>query len=242
MTERTSHPATDHKHFIPCLGQAWRTPLYDLVHKLTGMGKLHVEVIRAADTTAGQRVLDIGCGTGNLLIALGKRRPGATLIGLDPDRAPLRRASRKARRAGLTLQADHGYAEQLPYPDQSVDRVLSTLMFHHLSAQAKEATLTEVRRVLKPGGMLVLADMEGDHHHSDHDHGDHDHGDHDHSHHDHSRHGPHRFWRRVPKNMAALAKDNGNLTERIAAAGLTPQPWPPYHSRFGEIAIIRATR
>ena len=60
------------------------------------------------------------------------------------------------------MQLDRGFAEELPYPDASFDRVLSALMFHHLGPEEKERTLDEARRVLKPGGSLHLLDFGGE--------------------------------------------------------------------------------
>jgi ubiquinone/menaquinone biosynthesis C-methylase UbiE len=59
------------------------------------------------------------------------------------------------------VRFDHGYAQELPYPDASFDRVLSSLMLHHIETGSRAAMFAEVRRVLVPGGRLVLADIEG---------------------------------------------------------------------------------
>jgi ubiquinone/menaquinone biosynthesis C-methylase UbiE len=65
----------------------------------------------------------------------------------------------------VALALTRGYADQLPYPDAGFDRVLSSLMFHHLDAQTHEAALRETLRVLRPGGSLHLMDIAGDGHH-----------------------------------------------------------------------------
>ena len=59
------------------------------------------------------------------------------------------------------MQLDRGFAEGLPYPDASFDRVLSAFMFHHLGPDEKGRALSEARRVLKPGGSLHLLDLGG---------------------------------------------------------------------------------
>ena len=84
---------------------------------------------------------------------------------MDPDPKALARAARKARRAGLTIELDRGFADELPYADGSFDRVLSSLMFHHLEADLRLASLREVLRILRPGGSLHLMDFGGDSHH-----------------------------------------------------------------------------
>jgi ubiquinone/menaquinone biosynthesis C-methylase UbiE len=159
MTERTSQ-------FVPGLGKHFLTPFYDVVHHVFGLGPVHQEMITLAGLRSGQRVLDVGCGTGNLLRAIGKRYPDIELVGLDPDPRMLARTGRKARRAGLDPRLDRGFAQELPYADGSFDRVFSSLMLHHLETAAKDTLLAEVRRVLRPDGLLVLADavLDARHH------------------------------------------------------------------------------
>ena len=146
------------------MGKHWLLPLYDVVHHLFGLRPVHQEMIRLAGLSAGQRVLDVGCGTGTLLRATGKRHADVELSGVDPDPKALARAARKARRAGVAVRFERGFAQELPYPDGSFDRVFSSLMLHHLDTASKDALLAEVRRVLRPGGMLVLTDMVADGH------------------------------------------------------------------------------
>jgi ubiquinone/menaquinone biosynthesis C-methylase UbiE len=106
-------------------------------------------------------VLDIGCGTGSLVVQIKRLHPEADVVGLDPDPKALARAARKARRAGVSVQLDRGFADNLPYPGASFDRAFSSFMFHHLDPDEKAKTLREVRRVLKPGGALHLLDFGG---------------------------------------------------------------------------------
>jgi ubiquinone/menaquinone biosynthesis C-methylase UbiE len=82
-------------------------------------------------------------------------------VGVDPDLSALARAHRKARRRGLAVQLDRGYADELPYADDSVDVVLSSFMLHHVPADRREAAIREVRRVLRPAGALHLVDIGG---------------------------------------------------------------------------------
>jgi ubiquinone/menaquinone biosynthesis C-methylase UbiE len=104
-------------------------------------------------------VLDLGCGTGTLTIWAKQHVPGANVVGLDGDPKVLERAERKATEAQCSIEFDRGMSYELPYPDAGFDRVLSTLLFHHLVPADKRRTIAEVRRVLKPGGELHVADF-----------------------------------------------------------------------------------
>jgi ubiquinone/menaquinone biosynthesis C-methylase UbiE len=155
---------TESRPYLPGMGRDWLLPLYDPFTRLIGAGSAHAQLAGQADLDSAQRVLEIGCGTGNLALLVKRTHPGLEVTGLDPDPRALARAGRKARRSGLALRLDRGFADQLPYPDASFDRVLSSLMFHHLDAGQRVASLREVLRVLRPGGSLHLMDMSGDGH------------------------------------------------------------------------------
>jgi ubiquinone/menaquinone biosynthesis C-methylase UbiE len=147
--------------FIPAAGRDWRLPLYDPFTRLIGADRARRTLVESEALHAGQRVLEVGCGTGSLLVDIGRRYPGVELAGLDPDPRALDRARRKADRAGLPIRLDRGFADRLPYADASFDRVLSSFMFHHLQGADKAGMLSEVRRVLAPGGSLHLLDFTG---------------------------------------------------------------------------------
>jgi ubiquinone/menaquinone biosynthesis C-methylase UbiE len=135
--------------------------LYDPLTRVLGLRSAHAALADAAGLRDGQRVLEIGCGTGNLALLVKRRHGGSDVVGLDPDPQALARAERKARRRRLALRLDRGYAEQLPYDDGSFDRVLSAFMFHHLQSEGRQAALREAARVLRPGGSIHLLDFGG---------------------------------------------------------------------------------
>jgi ubiquinone/menaquinone biosynthesis C-methylase UbiE len=170
MNELASHqplPRADaaDRRFLPGMGKDWLLPLYDPFTRLIGVESAHQKLAEQAELESAERVLEIGCGTGNLALLVKRSRPTVEVVGLDPDPKALARAGGKARRAGLTLKLDRGFADELPYPDGSFDRVLSSLMFHHLDAGLRVASLREAVRVLRPGGSLHLMDFGGDSHH-----------------------------------------------------------------------------
>ncbi len=105
------------------------------------------------------RVLDLGCGTGTLAVWAKQRHPDVELVGIDGDPEVLKRGRRKAAEAGVDVTLDEGLSFDLPYEDGTFDRVLSSLFFHHLKRDSKEATAREVARVLRPGGELHVADF-----------------------------------------------------------------------------------
>ena len=147
------------RHFIPAAGRDIFLPLYDPLQWILGGDSLKRPLIQQALLKPGMRALDIGCGTGSLTLLLKKLHPAVEVVGLDPDSKALLLAKGKARRTGLEIKLDKGFSDQLPYPDASFDKVFSSLMFHHLKAEEKAATLREVRRVLKPGGSLHILDF-----------------------------------------------------------------------------------
>jgi ubiquinone/menaquinone biosynthesis C-methylase UbiE len=150
------------KPYLPAMGHDRLLPLYDPLQRLLGIKSVHRQLVDQACIQPDQRILEIGCGTGNLMILIKRLHPDTEVVGIDPDPKALARAQRKAGREALSVQLDRGFAEELPYPDASFDRVLSALMFHHLGPEEKEKTLGEARRVLKPGGSLHLLDFGGE--------------------------------------------------------------------------------
>jgi SAM-dependent methyltransferase len=149
------------RDYLPGMGHDWLLPVYDPLTRLLGARSAHRQLAGHADLRPGQRVLEIGCGTGNLALLVKRLRPDVEVVALDPDPRALARAGRKARRAGLPVRFDRGFAEELPYPDASFDRILSAFMFHHLEPTRREDALREVSRALRPGGSLHLLDFGG---------------------------------------------------------------------------------
>jgi ubiquinone/menaquinone biosynthesis C-methylase UbiE len=148
------------KAYLPAAGKDWLLPFYDPLTKLLGVEASHRMLINQATVSLGHRVLEIGCGTGNLAILIKRLNPAAQVVGIDPDPKAVARSRRKAQRRGAAIQFDQGFSEELPYPDASFDRVFSAFMLHHVRPDAKPASLREAFRVLKPGGSLHLADFD----------------------------------------------------------------------------------
>ncbi len=147
------------QEYLPAAGRDWALPLYDPLVRLMGVGPTRNALLEQAAIRPGQRVLEIGSGTGTLALLAKRLHPEAEVVGLDPDPKALARAKRKAAQAALPVHFDRGFSGQLPYPDASFDRVLSSFMFHHLEADERERMLREVRRVLRPAGSFHMVDF-----------------------------------------------------------------------------------
>jgi ubiquinone/menaquinone biosynthesis C-methylase UbiE len=155
----TGQPASDDRRFIPALRFSSLTPVFDTVVRFTTREKTFKErLLREAAVAPGESVLDLGAGTGTLAIMLEGLVPGAQVTGLDADPEILALARRKAAQAGARVEFVEGFSTELPFAEASFDVVLSTLFFHHLEPEAKRTTLSEVARVLRPGGRLHVAD------------------------------------------------------------------------------------
>lgn len=151
---------SEQRKYIPALRFDWLTPLYDPAVALTTReSTVKRNLVKQAQIEPGHRVLDLGCGTATLGILVKKKYARAEVVGMDADAKVLKIARAKVARAGVDISFTLAMAHQLPYPDHSFDRVLTSLLFHHLSRSDKQACLIEVRRVLRPGGEFHIADF-----------------------------------------------------------------------------------
>jgi ubiquinone/menaquinone biosynthesis C-methylase UbiE len=116
--------------------------------------------ISASGLQPGQRVLDVGCGTGYFVRLLAEAvGPGGTVVGIDPDPTMVAYASGKARHLpNSKFQIDR--AESLHFPDEHFDLVVSSLVMHHVPPDLHARVLREMSRVLRPGGTLFIADAQ----------------------------------------------------------------------------------
>ena len=146
--------------YIPALSYRFLTPFYDFIQKYVVRDTRYKSLLVVqANIQAGQRVLDLGCGTGTLAIMAKMAQPGAEVVGLDADPDMLKVARYKSELQKVPVTFDVGFTNKLPYPDESFDRVLSSIMIHHLKTPDKWQTAREVYRVLKPGGQLHIIDF-----------------------------------------------------------------------------------
>ncbi len=118
------------------------------------------KIAALARVGTGQTALDVGSGPGRLTIAL-QRQAGAAgdVYGIDPSTEMINVARRRAARMGAPVEFLVGTIEQLPYPDGTFDSVVTRLVLHHLPESSRQQGFAELRRVLKPGGTLVLVEF-----------------------------------------------------------------------------------
>lgn len=126
-----------------------------------GLGRrLRLKTIALAGIEEGDRVLDVGCGTGTLAL-LEKQRvgPRGYVAGIDLAPKMIARAIQKARRAQGDIDFRAGSIAALPFPDRAFEVVTSSLMVHHLPLEIKQEGFAEVHRVLRPGGRFLIFDF-----------------------------------------------------------------------------------
>ena len=136
---------------------------YDGMVNLMTLGharRLRSMTVDQALLKSGENVLDVGCGTGGVTLPA-KKLVGMTgsVAGIDPSPQMIAIARRKAHRDGLQIDFRVGVIESLPFSDVTFDAVTSSLMMHHLPDHLQVKGLSEIWRVLKPGGRILIADM-----------------------------------------------------------------------------------
>lgn len=157
MRSRQTQPESG--SYVSALGVRALTGIYDPVVALTTREKTWKrELLRELNPLPGQRILDLGCGTGTLALMIKGSQPGAEVDGLDADPVMLDRARRKSSEAGVDIRLRTGFAQDLPYEDDAFDAVVSSLFFHHLDRAQKIAAFLEIDRVTVPGGHVRIAD------------------------------------------------------------------------------------
>ncbi len=145
---------------VPALHFNRLTPFYDTFMRLTMReATFKGQLIEYASIADGYRILDLGCGTATLTMMVKQKHSGVDVIGFDIDRESLALATHKFNRTSLAISSVQGTAFQLPFSMNSFDRVLSSLVFHHLMGKNKMLAMQEVLRVLKPGGELLPVDF-----------------------------------------------------------------------------------
>jgi ubiquinone/menaquinone biosynthesis C-methylase UbiE len=152
--------AADSEKYIPALRFDFLTRFFDpLVRVTTREYTFKRALIAQANLQNDQTILDIACGTGTLAVGIKKRFPEINIYAIDADAEILEMAREKAARNNTEITFQKTFSDDLSFPDNSFDRVLSTLFFHHLTLENKLKTFREILRVLKPNGEFHMADF-----------------------------------------------------------------------------------
>ncbi|WP_326952800.1 class I SAM-dependent methyltransferase [Amycolatopsis sp. NBC_01286] len=221
-------PQERDRSFLPGMRKTWLLPFYDVFTRFAGVGALHERLADLAGIESGQAVVDVGCGTANLSLAVLASQPGARVSGLDPDGDALRRGMRKARRRGVSLTLVQGYADRIPAEDVSLDHVISSLALHHLDDDGRVAFARDAFRALRPGGRVTIADFGGA-------------PTHGHGHGRALRHLPRVLRHRGAQNPA-VARGNGVVTLLETAGFGDAGEIAHADHRLGRITFVQATR
>jgi ubiquinone/menaquinone biosynthesis C-methylase UbiE len=154
---RSSHPVSTRGHTLGA------PRFYDAVANVFFFGRRRATfqvLLAATGVQAGQRVLDVGCGTGYFARLLARAvGPDGVVVGLDASPEMIGYAAHQLNSV-TNCQFQVGTAESLDFPAEHFDVVVSTLFMHHLPADLQRSALQEMRRVLRPGGALLVADVQ----------------------------------------------------------------------------------
>jgi ubiquinone/menaquinone biosynthesis C-methylase UbiE len=139
-----------------------RARLVDTLENLISGGQqeaILAATLHAAEVGPGDRLLDVGCGTGKLAIAAARlTSPMGMVFGVDATPAMIDLANERGRAGGSPAQFQVGVAERLRFEDGTFQAVTCSYFFHHLPSPVKPVALREMWRVLAPGGRLVITD------------------------------------------------------------------------------------
>lgn len=147
-------------NYVPAFNYDFLTPFYDFFVEILGYGKSQrVKVINLLALKSEENLLDVGCGTGTLLILAKQRFPKIKMTGIDIDPRVLGIATKKTTKMGLDIEYFKTSSANMPFKDSTFDVVVSSLVFHHLPTEVKKQTIKEIHRVLKKEGRFLLADF-----------------------------------------------------------------------------------
>ena len=140
---------------------------YDLLGQIISFGRANTvrqKLVDLATPLPGETVLDVGCGTGTLALAMESRMGKGDVHGIDASPEMIAVAREKATKSGSQADFQVAVIEAIPFPDATFDLVTSSMMLHHLPDPLKRTGLAEVRRVLKPTGRFMAMDFAAQSH------------------------------------------------------------------------------
>lgn len=149
----------ENNQYIPALRFNWLTKIYNPLIAFT-MPELKFKsaLIEQAKIQPQHKVLDFGVGTATLSLLLSKKQPNCFIEGVDIDEKIIKIAKEKVAKEEKQIVITKYDGIVLPYEDNTFDRVITSLVFHHLDKEQKLNSLKEIKRILKPNGELHIAD------------------------------------------------------------------------------------
>ena len=122
---------------------------------------MRTTILQHSGINAGDRVLDVGCGTGGLTLAAAELATSdGDVYGTDASAKMIAVAKRKAMKSSSEVIFSVDLIENISFPDNHFDVVLNSLVMHHLPESLKAAGFSEIYRVLRPGGQMLIIDIE----------------------------------------------------------------------------------
>lgn len=150
--------------FTPALGRAEFTGSYDRAIRLFTRERIwRAALLHQVSPRNGEAIIDVGCGTGTFAIMLKRAAPGARIIGLDPDPQILAVAEEKAKRAGVSIEWQQGFARDAAAFAGTLDKAVSSLVFHQVPMSGKQDGIAAMFEALRPGGEIHIADYARQH-------------------------------------------------------------------------------
>lgn len=145
--------------YTPALGFSGLTPFYDLALRLATRERTwRSALLHQIAPANGEAILDVGCGTGTLAVALKRKAPGTRVVGIDPDPAILERAAAKAADAGVQIEWRQGFAHDIAAYADEFDKAVCSLVFHQVALPEKRSGIAAMMKAVRPGGDLHIAD------------------------------------------------------------------------------------
>ena len=120
--------------------------------------KFKSDLVELITTANADKILDFGSGTATLTCMIKNEFPASEVFGLDVDAQIMAIAEKKIKKYNLDINLQLFDGEILPYKEHTFGIVVSSLVFHHLTSQQKINAFAEIRRVLKPNGVFLIAD------------------------------------------------------------------------------------
>jgi ubiquinone/menaquinone biosynthesis C-methylase UbiE len=150
---------TEDNKYIPALRFHWLTNIYDwLISNFMPEKKFKQALIKNINIQPNDKILDFGIGTATLSLMAYNQHTNSDFTGIDIDKKILAIALQKISKVNANIKLIQYGGGRLPFDDNSIDNIMSSLVIHHLTTEQKTTAFKEFIRVLKPNGKLHIAD------------------------------------------------------------------------------------